>query len=84
MPSAFFPRIALCRTVAASAIAAEQVESTEVAMYAHRRSFVWYLVLAGLVVFAVKDPSGAAYLARLGLDLLSSSASWLSRLVGSN
>lgn len=53
-------------------------------MYPQRRSFVWYLVLAGLVVFAIKDPTGAAYLARLGLDVLSNGASWLSGLISSN
>ena len=49
-----------------------------------RRSFGWYLVLAGLVVFAIKDPAGAAYLARVGLELLSNAASWLSGLISSN
>lgn len=53
-------------------------------MYPQRRSYVWYFVLAGLVVFAIKDPSGAAYLAHAGLGLLSNIASGLASLVGSN
>jgi hypothetical protein len=53
-------------------------------MYPQRRSFVWYFVLAGLVLFAIKDPSGAAYLAHAGLGLLSNVASGLASLVGSN
>jgi hypothetical protein len=60
-------------------------QSTEVpAMYPQRRSFVWYLALGGLVLFAIKDPSGAAYLAHAGLGLLSNIASGLASLVGSN
>ena len=50
-------------------------------MYPQRRSFLWYLVIVGLVIFAIKDPSGAAFLAREGLSLLADVASGLSRLV---
>jgi hypothetical protein len=53
-------------------------------MYPQRRSFLWYLIIAGLVVFSIKDPSGAAFLARAGLTLLSDVASGLSKLVSAN
>ncbi len=51
-------------------------------MYPQRRSFLWYLAVAVLVVFAIKDPGGAAFLAHAGLDLISAAAHGLSRLVG--
>jgi hypothetical protein len=45
--------------------------------------FLWSLVLIGLVIFVIKAPTEAAYLAHLGLGLVSDGASWLSSLVGS-
>jgi hypothetical protein len=53
-------------------------------IYPQRRSWLWYVVVAVLVLFVIKDPSGAAYLARAGLGLLSDVASGLASLVGSN
>ena len=51
-------------------------------MYPQRRSILWPLAVVVLVIFAIKDPSGAAFLAHAGLDLLSDVASGLARLVG--
>jgi hypothetical protein len=53
-------------------------------IYPQRRSWLWYVVVAVLVLFVIKDPSGAAYLAHAGLALLSDIASGLAGLVGSN
>jgi hypothetical protein len=48
-----------------------------------RRSPLWYLAVVVLLLFVIKDPSGAAFLAHAGLDLLSDAATGLAKLVGS-
>ncbi len=53
-------------------------------MYPQRRGFLWYVAVAVLVLFVIKDPSGAAWLAHAGLGLLSDIASGLANLVGSD
>jgi hypothetical protein len=52
-------------------------------MYPQRRSPLWYLAVVVLLLFVIKDPSGAAFLAHAGLDLLSDAATGLAKLVGS-
>ena len=52
--------------------------------YHRPHRFLWSLVLVGLVIFVIKAPAEAAYLAHLGLRLVADCASWLSGLVGSN
>ena len=52
--------------------------------YHRPHRFLWSLVLVGLVIFVIKAPAEAAYMAHLGLGLVSDGASWLSKLVGSN
>jgi hypothetical protein len=52
--------------------------------YQRPHRFLWSLVLIGLVIFVIKAPTESAYLAHLGLGLVSDCASWLSKLVGSN
>ena len=51
-------------------------------MYPQRRSLLWYLAVVVLLLLVIKDPSGAAYLARAGLGLVSDAAAGLSKLVG--
>ena len=51
-------------------------------MFPQPRRFVWYLALVVLVLFAIKDPDGAAHLARLGGGLLSGAAGALSKIAG--
>lgn len=46
--------------------------------YHRPHRFLWSLVLVGLVIFVIKAPSEAAYLAHLGLGLVSDCARWLS------
>ena len=48
-------------------------------MYPQPRRFGWYLVLIVLVLFLVKNPDGAAHLARLGGGLISEIAGALSK-----
>jgi hypothetical protein len=43
-----------------------------------------HLAVVVLVIFAIKDPSGAAFLARAGLGLLSDAAGGLAKLFGSS
>lgn len=52
--------------------------------YHRPHRFLWSLVLVGLVIFVIKAPAEAAYLAHLGLSLVSDCARWLSNLVSSN
>lgn len=52
--------------------------------YRRPHRFLWSLVLVGLVIFVIKAPAEAAYLARLGLELVSDAAKWLSELVSPN
>lgn len=52
--------------------------------YHRPHRFLWSLVLIGLVIFVIKAPSEAAYLAHLALGLVSGCARWLSSLVSSN
>jgi hypothetical protein len=49
-------------------------------MFPQPRKFGWYLVLAVLVLFAIKNPDGAAHLARMGGGLLSAAAGALSKI----
>jgi len=51
-------------------------------MYPQSRRFAWYLVLIVLVLVVIKNPDGAAHLARLGGGLLSQIAGALARLAG--
>ena len=44
------------------------------------RRFGWYLVLVVLVLFAIKNPDGAAHMVRLGGGLLSAAAGALSKI----
>jgi hypothetical protein len=48
-------------------------------MFPQPRRFGWYLVLVVLVLFLIKNPVGAAHLARLGGGLLSQVAGALSK-----
>jgi hypothetical protein len=48
-------------------------------MFPQPRRFGWYLVLVVLVLFLIKNPAGAAHLARLGGGLLSQIAGALSK-----
>jgi hypothetical protein len=52
-------------------------------MYPQPRRYGWYLVLVVLVLFAIKNPVGAAHMARLGGGLLSAAAGALSKLADS-
>jgi hypothetical protein len=51
-------------------------------MVSQPRSPGWYLVLIVLVLFAIKNPVGAAHLARVGGGLLSQAADALSKISG--
>lgn len=52
-------------------------------MFRQPSRFAWYLVLVVLVLFFIKNPVGAAHLARLGGGLLSQIAGALSKAVNS-
>ena len=52
-------------------------------VYPRPRRYLWYPVMIVLLLFALKDPSGAGYLAHGIWDGLSGAADALSKLVGS-
>ena len=52
-------------------------------MYPHPRRYLWYPVMIVLLLFVLKDPSGAAHLARLVWDGMSDVADALAKLAGS-
>ena len=52
-------------------------------MYPRPRRYLWYPVMIVLLLFVLKDPSGAAYLAHGIGDVLSQAADALSKLAGS-
>ncbi len=52
-------------------------------MYPRPRRYLWYPVMIVLLLFILKDPSGAAHLAYGIWDMLSWAAGALSKLAGS-